>query len=149
MKLPLTIPLILLLTAAAEPSRLSSIDGLPIGELARQTLPAQGCAAYLFSKGKTNVLAAMATAQPATLRIALDGKVTDFARTDQSGDDHFGIAGETQYRGGDVTLSLNITVAEHSDLTQGGAVPEAVLRIDRPDHDSVAIPLAGLIGCAA
>jgi hypothetical protein len=34
-------------------------------------------------------------------------------------------------------------------LKDGAAVPEATLRIDRTGQDSVVVPVAGLVGCAA
>ncbi|MGJ3628006.1 hypothetical protein AB5I41_15295 [Sphingomonas sp. MMS24-JH45] len=61
----------------------SSIDGLPIGALPRQDLPKAGCAAYLFTTGETRAFAAMVT--PDRLRIVLDGRTLDVARTGQSG----------------------------------------------------------------
>jgi len=125
-----------------------SVDGLPIGGLAKQALPAKGCAAYLFSTtGPKRVLVAMATADPATLRIAIDGKTVDYARIAQSGGGGFGFAGTTEYRGGDVTATLQMTITTRGDLTGGAAVPEATLRIDRAGRDSVVLPAAGLIGC--
>ena len=35
------------------------------------------------------------------------------------------------------------------DLAQGAVVPAATLRLDRPGKDSVVLPVAGIIGCAA
>lgn len=135
---------------AAEPAKPPpvSIDGLPIGGLAKQALPATGCAAYLFSTGATRTLVAMATADAATLRIALDGTTADYARATQQGNGSFGFAPSTQYKAGDVTATLDMTIAARNDLTKGAAVPEAILRVDRPGKDGLAIPVAGLIGCA-
>lgn len=143
---------VLLAALAADPPKLApplaSVDGLPIGRLAKQALPAKGCAAYLFSTtGAKRVLVAMATADPGMLRIAIDGKTADYARTAQSGGGGFGFSGTTEYRGGDVTATLQMTITTRGDLTAGAAVPEATLRIDRLGKDSVVLPAAGLIGC--
>lgn len=126
----------------------ASIDGLPIGGIARQALPVKGCAAYLFSTGKTRSLVAMVAADAGTLRIALDGRTIDLARAAQQGAAGYGLSAETEYRAGDVTASLTLTVQTRADLSNGAAVPEAILRIERPGRDGIVMPLAGLIGCA-
>lgn len=133
---------------AADPPPAASIDGLPIGGIARQELPAKGCAAYLFTVGKTRTLVAMSSADPALLRIALDGATADYARATQVGDVGYGFARTTEYRRDDVTATLEMTVSARADLTGGAAVTDATLRIDRAGKDSVIVPVAGLIGCA-
>jgi hypothetical protein len=137
----------LLLAAAQVPAPPRSIDGLPLGGLARQALPAKGCAAYLFSTGQTKVLAAMAG--PASLRIALDGTAADYARADAGGAEILGLPVEGTYRAGAVTATLDMTIARRDDLTAGAMVPAATLRIDREGRDTVIVPLAGLVGCRA
>lgn len=138
---------LLLALAAAEPPK--TVDGLPIGGLPRQTMPAQGCAAYLFSAGKDRVLVAMASAAPGTLRLALDGSVADHARGSQTGSVGYGFAAITEYRGGDVIATLDLAVQTRKDLTQGAVVERGTLRIDRPGKDSIVLPVSGLIGCAS
>lgn len=142
---------LLLVVAAATPPAQSppaSIDGLPIAGLPRQALPARGCAAYLFSGGKTRTLVAMASAESATLRFSLDGTPADYARGMQTGTAGFGFAATTEYRGGDVTATLDLTVQSRRDLSQGAVVDSGTLRIDRPGKDTIVLPVAGLIGCA-
>jgi hypothetical protein len=143
---------LLLALAVADPPRQttppSPIDGLPIAGLPRQALPTRGCAAYLFSGGKTRVLVAMATADAATLRIALDGTVADYARGTQIGTAGFGFAATTEYRARDVTATLDLAVQPRRDLSQGAVVDSGTLRIDRPGKDTIVLPVAGLIGCA-
>jgi hypothetical protein len=145
---------LLLALAAADPPKPAaappaSIDGLPIAGLPRQSLPVQGCAAYLFSGGKTRALVAMASAEPATLRFSLDGTTADYARGTQTGTAGFGFAATTEYRGGDVTATLDLTLQSRRDLSQGAVVDSGTLRIDRPGKDTIVLPVAGLIGCAA
>lgn len=135
--------------AAAAPSTpASGIDGLPIGALPQQALPARGCAAYLFSTGTTRVLAAMATADPATLRLVIDGRTVDLPRTGATGAATLGLNAEGVYRGGDVVATVQMTIELRQNLTAGAAVPSATLRLDREGRDSVVMPLAGLVGCA-
>ena len=97
------IALLLALAAAADrrapppPPPPATIDGLPIAGLAPQSLPAQGCSAYLFSAGQTRALAVVAGSDPASLRIALDGTVADYPRVAQRGTGDYGFAGVTDY----------------------------------------------------
>ncbi|MDR6787042.1 hypothetical protein J2Y58_000380 [Sphingomonas sp. BE138] len=133
-------------TPAAAPA--TGIDGLPIGALPPQALPARGCAAYLFSTGTTRVLAAMATADPATLRIMIDGRTLDLARTGATGTAPLGFNAENVYRGGDVVATVQMTIELRQNLTAGAAVPSATLRLDREGSDTLVVPLAGLVGCA-
>jgi hypothetical protein len=125
----------------------TSIDGLPLGALPRQDLPRTGCAAYLFTTGPTRAFAAMAGAD--ALRIALDGKVVDIARAGQSGMVRHGLSSDIDYRAEGVAARLSMTIADRADLTGGAQVTEALLTLERPGKDTIAVPLAGLVGCAA
>ena len=140
--------LLALLQAAAAPS--ASIDGLPLGALPQQALPAKGCAAYLFTTGETRVLAAMVTAEPATLRVALDGAIADYPRIDGADGRAatLGFTPEARFAGGGVTATLDMRVEQRATLGQGAAVPSATLRIDRAGRDTIVVPMAGLVGCA-
>ncbi|HEX7656235.1 MAG TPA: hypothetical protein VF404_04490 [Sphingomonas sp.] len=128
---------------------IASIDGLPLGEIPRQQLPATGCAAYLWSDGITHALVAMAGADPAMLRLSIDGALTDVPRVAQQGPGGFGFDTKTTYRAGDVTAILELTIETRADLTQGAAVPNGTLTLERPNRDTVILPIGGLIGCAA
>ena len=143
----MTIALLLAAAQAAPPA--ASIDGLPIGPLPQQTLPSRGCAAYLFSTGATRVLAATVTADTATLRLMIDGKVTDYPRTGATGVAPLGFNAETVFRGGDLMATVQMTIEPRQNLTDGAAVPSATLRLDRPGQDILVVPLAGLVGCHA
>lgn len=131
--------------APAAPS--TSIDGLPLGPLPQQALPARGCAAYLFSTGQTRVLAAMATADPGVLRLMLDGRTVDLPRTGTTGTAMLGLNAESVYRLDGTVATLQMTIEQRQNLTAGAAVPVATLRLDREGQDSVVVPLAGLVGC--
>ncbi|MFN3520401.1 MAG: hypothetical protein ACK4YT_13220 [Sphingomonas sp.] len=136
--------------AAADPPRTPvPIAGLPLAALPPQSLPTQGCAAYLFTAGQGRALVGMASAAPGTLRLALDGRVADYARQNQTGSAGFGFATTTTYHSADVTATLDLAVQTRRDLSQGAVVDSGTLRIDRTGHDTVILPVAGLIGCAA
>ena len=137
----ISLALLLALQAAANPS-----PG-PLGAIGKQKLPAKGCAAYLWSMDAGRQLVAMATADPAQIRLAVDGKTTDYAMATQSPAIGFGFGGITQYRGGDVTATLDMAVAVRADISAGATVTSATLRIDRPGRDTVVMPVGGLIGC--
>lgn len=118
----------------------------PLAAIGKQTLPAKGCAAYLWTLSDRQ-LVAMASADPARIRLSIDGKPTDFALATQSGAAGFGFAGVTQYRGGDVTATLDMAIATRGDITAGATVTDASLRIDRPGRDTIVVPVGGLVGC--
>lgn len=143
------IALLLALAAADPPAPPALIDGLPIAGLPAQSLPTQGCAAYLFSGGKTRALVAMASAAPATLRVALDGATADYPRASATGDAGFGFATTAAYRLGEVTATLDLAISARKDITRGALVDSGTLRIDRPGKDTIVLPVGGLIGCAA
>ena len=129
----------------AEPA--FTLEGTPFGALAKQTLPAQGCAAYLFVNAGKRTLAAVA--QPTQLRVTVDGSTLDLAAAGTSGAGDLGFAGVTEYRREGVNAVLDLTIERRKDLAQGAVVPAATLRLDRPGMDSVVLPVAGIIGCAA
>lgn len=122
-------------------------DPPTLGPIGRQALPARGCAAYLWDSAPTRSLVAMATADPAQLRLQLDGRTLDVARGRQQGSAGFGFAGVTEYQGPGVTAVLDMAVQTRPDLTGGAVVPTGTLRIDRPGRDTLVTPVAGLIGC--
>lgn len=125
----------------------TSVDGLPIGPLARQQLPVGGCAAFLWSKTPSGALIAMVTANPGQVRFAPYGLVTDLVRTTQSGGGVLGFAATSGYAGGDLRVTIDIDVALRDDLKDGAAIPEGTLRFERDGQDAVVVPVAGIVGC--
>ena len=134
----------LVATAQAAPP---ALEGLPLAELPKQQLPAKGCAAFLWTASGTRTLVAMATADPAQLRLSLGGTITDLARASAQGDPSFGFAKSADYGSGDVTVTLDMTVTARGDIKDGASVPEGTLRLDRKGQDGVVLPVVGLIGC--
>ena len=149
MKLFAILPLLFAGAASAQIPPPASIDGLPIGAIPTQALPATGCAAFLWTASGTRALVAMASADPARLRLSIGGAMTDLPRTEQRDAGGFGFAGTTHYQAGDVTAVLTMSIETRGDLKDGAAIPEATLRIDRTSQDSIIIPVAGLVGCAS
>ena len=142
------IALLLVLQAAAGGGQVAAAgNGVTIGAIPKQQLPATGCAAFLWSSGEKRTLVAMAVADPAQIRLAIDGTVADYPRAAQSGPGGYGFSGTTKYVLGDVTATLELSVSTRADMTQGATVPDATLTIDRPGHDTIIMPVAGLIGC--
>lgn len=117
------------------------------GKLPQQALPERGCAAYLWSL-QDRSLVTMATADPATLRLVIDGKVVDLPQESRTGPGGFGLPTRGVYRGGGVMAALDLTFATRTDLTDGGGVPEATLTIARDGADVMVLPVAGMVGCA-
>lgn len=126
----------------------SSVDGLPISALPPQRLPAKGCAAFLWTRTPSMALVAMATTDPASLRLTIDGKVTDLPISAQNGIGGLGYSQITEYRGKGTTATLQIVVRTDASTPKSGSISDATLRIDRAGRASVVIPVAGAIGCA-
>lgn len=138
----------LLALAAAQAASPLPPGAVLLGPIGQQALPAEGCAAYLWNPTDRQMVA-MGVAAPAKLRLAIDGKEQDYAKSTQAGLGAYGFGDTTVYRGGDVTATLDMTVVTRADITNGATVPEATITIERPGRDTVVVPVAGLIGCVA
>lgn len=144
----IAVPMLAVLMQAATPVPAAQGVTTPMpGKLPQQALPARGCAAYLWSL-QDRSLVAMATADPATLRLVIDGRVVDFPRETSTGAGGFGLPAHGVYRQGGMTATLDLTFATRTDLTDGGGVPEATLTLARAGSDELVLPVAGMIGCA-
>jgi hypothetical protein len=126
----------------------TSVDGLPISALPPQRLPAKGCAAFLWTRTSSMALVAMATTDPAALRVTIGGKVADLAISAQNGIGGLGYSQITEYKGGGATATLQIAVKTDASAPKSGSIADATLRIDRTGQPSVVIPVAGAISCA-
>jgi hypothetical protein len=126
----------------------TSVDGIPISALPQQQLPAKGCAAFLWTRTASLALVAMATTDPASLRLAIDGKVQDYPISAQNGIGGLGFSQVTEFKGQGVTATLQMTVTTDNNVPKNGSISDATLRIDRPGRDGLVVPLAGAIGCA-
>lgn len=127
---------------------LATVDGMPVGALPPQRLPASGCAAFLWTRTPSMALVAMTTTDPASLRVSVDGKASDLPISAQNGIGGLGFSQVTEYKGGGVTATLQINVKTDAAAPKRGSISDATLRIDRAGHDSLVIPVAGAIGCA-
>lgn len=126
----------------------SSVDGLAISALPPQRLPAKGCAAFLWTRTPSMALVAMATTDPAALRLTIDGKAVDLPISAQNGIGGLGYSQITEYKGSGATATLQATVKTDASAPKSGSIADATLRIDRTGQASVIIPVAGAIGCA-
>lgn len=100
----------------------------------------------MWSRSEPPVLVAMASA--GGLRVQLDGKVVDLARTAAEGAAARGLPATSRYAGGDTAATLEMSAVERPDLSEGAVVPQAVLTVERAGKDAIIAPVAGLIGCA-
>ena len=134
----------LLLAVAAQAAPAAPV----LGAIGRQQLPDKGCAAHLWS-ATDRQLVAMATADPATIRIAIGGRTIDLARSAGDGPGKLGFADAAEYRRDDITARLTMDIVQQEGLTAGAKVPTGSLQIDRSGQDGIVVPVAGLIGCRA
>lgn len=115
-----------------------------LGPIGRQALPTTGCAAYLWSVNDRQLVA---MAAPDRLRIQLDGKMLDLARTAADGAAGLGLAATTHYGAGGVAATLQLTVSDRGDVAKGAWVPEATLTVTPAGRDEIVTPLGGMVGC--
>lgn len=120
---------------------------LTLAPIGRQQLPAKGCAAYLWSVADRQ-LVAMATAEPATLRVSIGGRTLDLVRSGGTGTGRLGFPDGLEYRGQGITARLSMDVVQQEGLSAGARVPTGSLQVDPPGGDGIVVPVAGLIGCA-
>lgn len=120
---------------------------LALDAIGRQRLPAKGCAAFVWSITDRK-LVAMASADPAQLRLSIDGRTVDIAKVAERGEGGLGFSGTTDYAGAEMTATLEMTIAIRAELAKGARVTDAVLRVERRGGDVLVVPVAGLIGCA-
>lgn len=136
----IAVALVLVQAASAAP--------LNLGVIGRQALPPSGCAAYLWRGEPEPQLVAMAVAEPGRLRLTVDGRTVDLPRTAARGDVRLGLPASGDFAGSGLSATLDLTVAEQRDLTDGARVPAGTLTVQRAGSDAVVQPVAGLIGCA-
>lgn len=116
-----------------------------LGAIGPQELPREGCAAYLWTLSEPRHLVAMA--EPARLRLQLDGKTVDLVRTGAEGVAGLGLATSTHYAAGDLTATVALAVTERPDIARGGFVSDATLTIEPRGGDAIVTPVAGMVGC--
>ena len=126
----------------------AGVDGLPIGALPPQTLPTKGCAVFLWTRTPSMAPVAMATTDPAMLRLSIDGEARDLPISAQNGIGGLGFSQVTEYKDAGVTATLQGTVRTDAGAPKSGSISDALLRIDRAGRDSFTIPVAGAISCA-
>ena len=138
---------IIILLLAAQAVSVAPAPTPALGAIGPQAMPAKGCAAFVWSIADRK-LVAMATAEPAQIRLSIDGRTIDFARVAEQGEGGLGFAGSTDYAGGDMTVNVEMKIVARGNLTKGAQVTDAVLRVERRGGDALVVPVAGLIGCA-
>lgn len=120
---------------------------LTLGTLPRQDLPANGCAAFLWSRTDQPQLVASVTAEPGSLRVSVDGRAIDLPRVAAEGATAKGFASTARYGAGDLSATMALAAVERPDLADGALVQEATLTLTRAGQDTLVVPLGGLIGC--
>lgn len=123
----------------------TSVDGFPVGAI-EPSMATSGCTAFIWVRTASRVLVAQATAEPGTIRLAIDGKPASYAISAQNGIGASGFSRTTEYRAGKVVVTLDLAIT--TKLGGEVQVGESTLRIERPDTPPVVVPVAGMIRCA-
>lgn len=116
-----------------------------LGAIGPQELPREGCAAYLWSLSEPRQMVAMA--EPGRLRLKLDGRTVDLARTATEGAAGLGLGGSTRYAAGELAATLELALSERPDIAKGALITEATLILESQGKDAVVTPVGGLVGC--
>lgn len=130
--------------AAAQPSTPPAALPAQLGELPPQELPAGQCALFLWDRASGKRMAMM-TANPAILRLVIDGRSTDLPRAAAEGTAVMGFAPITRYRSANRSYDVRLTILPAS--TGGAVVRDGSLAITESDGTSMVLPVAGLAGC--
>jgi len=137
--------LALLLALQAIDPLVTSTDGYPLGALADGRVAMKGCTALLWLRTPSKALIATAMTDPATIRLAIDGKPATLAISAQNGIGASGFSQTTEYKSGGVTATLDLALKKGPG---GVSVGDSTLRIERADKPAVTVPIDGMISCA-
>lgn len=115
-----------------------------LAELPPQPLTSGQCALFLWDRASGRRIA-MIMANPAILRLMIDGRSTDLPREVADGGAVMGFAPVTRYRSAARRYEVRLTILPAT--TGGAVVRDGSLAITEADGSSLVLPVAGLAGC--
>lgn len=121
--------------------------GLPLGEAPAVRLQSGQCALALWTLGAPATRIAIAVSQPASLRVNVNGRGLDLARSDYDGDPVFGHYPRQTWAGDGVLLTLRTGFSTREGMVGGAVTQDATLGYRGPDGEEMVIPVSGLVAC--
>lgn len=118
-----------------------------LGVLPPQGAPRAGCALFLYAPGPRPILVLAAESSTGEARIMLDGAITRLPFATFEGVPRTGFSPRMRYATEAVTVDLDLAMDDRREMTDGAAIEEGSLRIDRTAGDSIALPVKGIIAC--
>ncbi|MBX3479206.1 MAG: hypothetical protein KF842_02320 [Caulobacter sp.] len=121
--------------------------GLAFAELPPQELAAGQCALFLWARTSPPRRFLMATQNPASARVSLDGRTLDLPLSAWDGEAVYGVHETQTFAGEGVTLTVRFTAEERKGLVGGLVVPSASVEYRDAAGWETVIPAAGMIAC--
>ncbi len=137
-------------TDSARPSKQAMAEltpDKPLAELPVQNLTTGQCGMVLWQRMEPARRIIFIVNTPAEARLVHKGKVVRLTRTDMSGGMQFGHAPQQRFDGRDVSLEIDVKIAQREGLVDGAVIPEGSVTYGPHGGASVVLPVIGLIGC--
>lgn len=135
------------LTNLAQPAPARPATGLPLGEARAVQLQSGQCALALWTLDAPATRLAIAVSQPAALRVNIDGRTLDLARSDYQGDPVFGHYPRQSWAGDGIVVTLRTGFSTREGMVGGAVTQDATLSYRGAGGEEVVIPVAGLVAC--
>lgn len=121
--------------------------GLAFAELPPQKLAPGQCALFLWARTTPARRFLMATQNPASARVSLDGRTLDVPLTAWDGEAFYGVHDTQTFTGDGITLTVRFTAEARKGLVGGLVVPSASVEYRDAAGWETVIPAAGMIAC--
>ena len=134
----------------APPAAIAAPEEAPrIGKLDRRALPDSACSMYLWTLDRDPELV-FYTDEAGAARMAIDGVVTEFARSREAGPAFFGQRAEQEFQArspaGDALVAA-VTFAQGPRFSGGGYVQSGLIRLRGENGWERITPVVGVVGC--
>lgn len=121
--------------------------GLVFAELPPQELAPGQCALFLWARTTPARRFLMATQNPASARVSLDGRTLDVPLTAWDGEAVYGLHEIQTFSGDGITLTVRFSAEERKGLVGGLVAPNATVEYRDAAGWETVIPAAGMIAC--
>jgi|GEM_PF-1676574 len=121
--------------------------GLIFAEIPPQELASGQCALFLWARTSPARRFLMATQNPASARVSLNGKTLDLPLTEWDGDSVYGLYEVQVFSGEGITLTVRFTAEARKGLVGGLVAPEASVEYRDAAGWETVIPAAGILAC--
>ena len=121
--------------------------GLVFAELPPQELASGQCVLFLWARTSPARRFLMATQNPASARVSLNGRTMDLPLTEWDGESAYGLHEVQVFSGEGITLTVRFTAEARKGLVGGMVAPEASVEYRDAAGWETVIPAAGMLAC--